>query len=221
MYRFFLANLSLENYNTDGLIANLTFNPSFWPPPQNRTVGPCSSEQFLLLGSLCTYQPSINAFLVITILEFLLLQQKNEPPQIIVALRSKSLSATQNRLRSYRTSHSAGGIWRRACLPQIGELAIVKRNLFAFWSPSIGQLKGNLRLTLRSSDYAPRVSGVGLRYSVRNVKKRKLLWISIAFLAPAFMLPRQLRVFAVTSISDWGSPKLYRLRNSSGGLILF
>ncbi len=148
-----------------------------------------------MLGSLCTYQPSINAFLVITILEFLLLQQKNEPPQIIVALVGHRVFQLLIALCAYAviahlTVREGYGAAHASLIQGIGELAIVKRNLFDFWSLSIGQLKGSLRLTLvLPIMFALLASlGVGLRYSVRNVKKRKLLWISIAFLAPAFML---------------------------------
>jgi hypothetical protein len=150
---------------------------------------------FFLLGSLCLYQPSLNAFLVIASLEDLILQNKNEPTTVITSLVKRRVVQLLIAICAYKivalyTVREKYSIEHSALVGGADAVAIVLRNLITFWSFSIEMLKGRLRSTLVLPIVLALLSSiaVGLRYGRRTAKAGKFFWISGAFVTPIVML---------------------------------
>jgi hypothetical protein len=194
---FFLANLS---FKFDSLPMALSLLFALIPVVLDTLSAERESRSMLLgsiflLGSLCLYQPGINAFLIFAVLEYLLLQKTNESPatitrlvrhriiQFVLALCLYKIVALCTVREGYSTEHSS-------LVHGIQGLAIVQRNLVVFWSFPIVQLTGRLRVALLLPIvFALLISiAVGWRYSSQAFQRGKFIWVSSAFLTPVLML---------------------------------
>ncbi len=194
---FFLANLS---FKFDSLPMALSLLFALIPivldtPSAQREIRSMFIGSIFLLGSLCLYQPGINAFLVFAVLEHLTLQKINEPPTIITALIRRRIIQLLVAICVYKivalgTVREAYSVEHSLLIHGIGGLAIVQRNLIDFWSYPIGLLAGRLRVAvLLPIVLALLISiAVGWRYSNRTVTRGKFIWVSSAFVTPIFML---------------------------------
>lgn len=194
---FFLANLSFKFDSLPmALSVLLAVAPVVLEDAANRKdrlsllIG-----AILLLASLCLYQPSLNAFLVFAVLEYLLLQKKGEASIIIVLLLRRRIFQLLIAILAYKlvalyTIHEEYSIKHSLLISGVGGLGILWRNLVAFWSLPIGLLTGQLRSNLVLPIVLALIASiaVGLRYSSQTAKSSQFFWIGAAFLAPIFML---------------------------------
>lgn len=194
---FFLTNLS---YKFDSLPMALSLLFALIPIVLHRALDKPDRRSLLigalfLLGSLCLYQPSLNAFLVFAVLEFLLLQKRNESPAAITLLVRHRILQVLIAIGVYKlvalyTLHEPYSIEHSSLISGVGGLAIVQRNLLAFWSFPIELLTGSLRSNLVLPVVLALIASiaVGLRYTGRMVKRFKVIWMCGAFLIPILML---------------------------------
>ena len=194
---FFLANLS---FKFDSLPMALSISLALIPivlddAPDRNNRRSLIIGALLLLGSLCTYQPSLNAFLVFAVFEYLLLQRSNESSALLTSLLIRrilqlSIAVLVYKIVALHTVHGGYGIDHSSLVSGFSGLAMVQRNLVAFWSFPIKMLTGALRFTLLlplSLGLLASIA-VGLRYSGRPGRRVKVIWISSAFLAPILVL---------------------------------
>jgi hypothetical protein len=174
---FFLANLS---FKFDSLPMALSLSLALMPVVLDgaRTGQGRRSllgGAVLLLGSLCIYQPSFNAFIVTASLEYLLSQNKNESPKIITSVVRRRIVQLLIAICAYKvvalyTIHEKYSIEHSSLVGGAGALTIVLRNLVTFWSFPIEMLTGALRSTLVLPIVLALFASiaVGLRYSGRT-----------------------------------------------------
>ena len=193
---FFLANLS---FKFDSMPMVLSLALALIPVVMDDETGQERRSTLLgalfLLGSLCLYQPSLNAFLLIASLEFLILQNKNEPTTVITSLVKRRVVQLLIAICAYKivalyTIHEKYSIEHSSLVVGADAVATVLRNLVTFWSFPLEMLRGTLRSTLVFPIVLALLSSiaVGLRYNSRMAKSRKFFWISGAFVTPIFML---------------------------------
>ena len=168
-----------------------------------------------LLGSLCLYQPSINGFLVVAVLEYILLEKRHEDSTVITSLVRRRVFQLLIALCVYAvvahfTVREGYGAEHASMVRGIGGLAIVQRNLVYFWSYPIDLLTGRLRLTLVLPVVVALLASilVGLQYSTKTVKSGKFVWVIGAFLTPIFMLLGTFG-FLILLLSPAGGPRTF------------
>jgi hypothetical protein len=149
----------------------------------------------LLLVSLCMYQPSLNAFLVIVCLEHLFNQKKNETPAVIMLTIKRRTIQLLISIALYRavalfTIHEKYSIEHSSLVSGGGAFQTVLNNLVTFWFFPTQMLTGSLRSTLVLPIVVALLLsiGVGLKYSITISHRMKALWIGGAFAVPIFML---------------------------------
>jgi hypothetical protein len=194
---FFLANLS---FKFDSLPMALSISLALVPivlddAPDGHYRRSLLIGALLLLASLCLYQPSLNAFLVFAVFEYLLLQRRNESSTAITSLVIRRILQLAIAVFVYKivalyTVRGEYNIEHSSLVSGFGGLAIAQRNLASFWSVPIEMLAGRLRFTLVLPVVLALLTSiaVGLRYSGRTRNGGKFVWISCAFLTPIFML---------------------------------
>jgi Glucosyl transferase GtrII len=195
---FFLANLS---FKFDSLPMTLSLALALMPVVMDDASTGHDRRSLLvgvllLLASLCIYQASLNAFLVIACLEYLFQQKKNETPKLIASLITRRavqllISIFVYKIVALYTIHEKYSIEHSSLVSGAGALLTVLQNLLSFSSFPIGMLTGRLRSTLILPIVFALLASiaVGLRYSIQTAKNGKLLlWVSGAFVTPIFML---------------------------------
>jgi hypothetical protein len=194
---FFLANLS---FKFDSLPMALSISLALIPivlddAPDGNNRRSLLIGALLLLGSLCLYQPSLNAFLVFAAFEYLLLQRRNESSAHLTALVMRRVLQFAIAVLAYKfvamhTVHGGYGIDHSSLVSGFSGLAMVKQNLAAFWSFPLQMLTGALRFTLLSPSLLALLASIaiGIRYSGRTGRRSKFVWIGSAFLTPIFVL---------------------------------
>jgi Glucosyl transferase GtrII len=191
---FFLANLS---FKFDSLPMALSISLALIPivlenaPDRNKRRSLLIGA-LLLLGSLCLYQPSLNAFLVFAVFEYLLLQRRNESSAALTALVMRRVLQLAIAVLMYKivALHTVHGGYGNDHSSLVSAFAIVQRNLAAFWSFPVQMLTGTLRFTLLLPLLLALLASiaVALRYSGWIGNSGKVVWISSAFLTPMFVL---------------------------------
>ncbi len=194
---FFLANLS---FKFDALPMALSLLLALVPivlddQPAGHYYRSLFTGALFLLGSLCLYQPSINGFLVVAVLEYILLEKRHEDSTVITSLGTRRvfqllIAMCVYAIVAHFTVREGYGAEHASMVSGIGGLAIVQRNLAYFWSFPIDLLPGKLRLTLVLPVVVALLASiaVGLQYSTQTVKSRKFVWVIGAFVTPVFML---------------------------------
>jgi hypothetical protein len=194
---FFLANLS---FKFDSLSMALSLIFALVPivldsTPDKKNPFSIYIGGVFLLGSLCLYQPGMNAFLVVAVLEYLLLQKENASSTVITALIRRRIFQLLVAILAYEivalcTVREGYGAEHASLVHGIEGLAIVKHNLVDFWSFTFGLLTGRLRVALVFPIAMALLAaiGVGLRFSARTSEAAKLVWMISAFVAPILML---------------------------------
>ena len=194
---FFLANLS---FKFDSLSMALSLVFALIPivldsTPDKKDPLSLSIGGVFLLGSLCLYQPGVNAFLVVAVLEYLLLQNGNASSTVIIALIRRRFFQLLVAILAYEivalcTVREGYGAEHASLVHGIEGFAAVKRNLVDFWSLTFGLLTGRLRVTLVFPIALALLAsiGMGLRFSMRTFGAGKLNWMISAFAAPILML---------------------------------
>jgi hypothetical protein len=194
---FFLANLS---FKFDSLPMAMSISLALIPivlddAPDGNNRRSLLLGALLLLGSLCLYQPSLNAFLVFAVFEYLLLQRRNESSTALASLVIRrvlqiAIAVFVYKIIALYTVRGEYNIRHSSLVNGFGGLAIVQRNLAAFWSFPIEMLTGTLRFTLVLPVLLALLASIaiGLRYSGRTGNSGKFVWISSAFLTPIVAL---------------------------------
>jgi hypothetical protein len=194
---FFLANLSFK-FDSLPMVLSLAFAlipilTAELSKPPNRTslfFGALS-----LLASLCIYQASLHAFLVVVCLEIVFSQKSNETPTTILSLVKGRILQLLPALIVYKivvlfTIHEPYSVEHSALVSGSGAISNVFHNLVTFWSFSLGMLTGTLRSTLLFPIALALLASIaiGLRYAIKTATNFKLLWIAGAFATPILML---------------------------------
>jgi hypothetical protein len=169
-----------------------------------------------LLGSLCLYQPSINGFLVVAVLEYILLEKRHEDSTVITSLVRHRVFQLLIALCVYAvvahfTVREGYGAEHASMVRGIGGLAIVQRNLVYFWSYPIDLLTGRLRLTLVMPVVVALLASiaVGLQYSTQTVKGGRFVWVIGAFVTPVFMLASSF-ILISTALTEYNVPGIWQ-----------
>jgi hypothetical protein len=194
---FFLANLS---FKFDSLPMTLSLAFALLPVVMD---GPSSRHDrrsvvigtLLLLASLCIYQASLNAFLVIACLEYLFHQKNSATPKAVASLITRRLVQLFIAIFVYRivalfTIHEPYSVEHSTLVSGTGALSNVLQNLATFWSFSLGMLTETLKSTLVFPILLALLTSIaiGLRYALKAAINFKWLWIAGAFAIPILML---------------------------------
>ena len=196
---FFLANLS---FKFDSLPMALSVLFALLPTLQceeasRRRVLPLVFGCASLIGSLCLYQASLNAFLIFAILEYIFLQMRNAPGRELLVLIGKRagqlvIAACVYKLAAFLTIREGYGAENSRLITDIRLLGVIWRNLIDSWSvllESLWRLKWPLLLPVAVALLISLI--VGIRYHRPFANRswiRALFWMVIPLITPVALV---------------------------------